>query len=258
MSQATIFTEPFDSPGPEWVNPFEVLRKKWSTVPGGGPRRSTEELLRLSDRQLLDIWKRDRIADTIGAGFDVRGWYHTLYKDILPGQRVMDVGAGLGMDALTFAQHGAKVTLVDITESNHELQQRLAKLLDLDNVDFLYLESLDSLDKLDTGYDVIWCQGSMINAPFDAMQRECAKLLEHLRIGGRWIELAYPRQRWVREGAMPFSKWGVKTDGPGTPWMEFYDLPRLLGRLFPAEFDVVLSFNFHNDDFNWFDLQRRK
>jgi hypothetical protein len=32
----------------------------------------------------------------------------------------------------------------------------------------------------------------------------------------------------------------------------------MLKRLEPAEFDVVLSFNFHNNDFNWFDLIRRK
>jgi hypothetical protein len=40
--------------------------------------------------------------------------------------------------------------------------------------------------------------------------------------------------------------------------MEWYDLSRLRERLRPAEFDVILSFNFHNDDFNWFDLIRRK
>lgn len=83
-------------------------------------------------------------------------------------------------------------------------------------------------------------------------------MLRHLPVGGRWIELAYPRERWEREGRMPFSEWGKITDGEGTPWMEWYDLDRLRARLRPAEFDVVLHFNFHHDDFNWFDLIRRK
>jgi hypothetical protein len=36
--------------------------------------------------------------------------------------------------------------------------------------------------------------------------------------------------------------------------MEWYDLERLLGRLAPAEWRPIMSFNFHHDDFNWFDL----
>jgi hypothetical protein len=28
-------------------------------------------------------------------------------------------------------------------------------------------------------------------------------------------------------------------------------------RFSPSQFDVVLSFNFHNDDFNWFDLMKK-
>ena len=46
------------------------------------------------------------------------------------------------------------------------------------------------------------------------------------------------------------------TDGEGTPWMEWYDLARLSKRLAPATFEPVLAVNFHNDDFNWFDLTR--
>ena len=55
---------------------------------------------------------------------------------------------------------------------------------------------------------------------------------------------------------MPGWCWGEKTDG-GAPWMEWYDLEKLLRRLEPYRFDTVLAFNFHDDDFNWFDLQLR-
>jgi hypothetical protein len=46
------------------------------------------------------------------------------------------------------------------------------------------------------------------------------------------------------------------TDG-GAPWVEWYDLTKLHAVLEPARFDTVLYFEFHNSDFNWFDLLRR-
>lgn len=50
--------------------------------------------------------------------------------------------------------------------------------------------------------------------------------------------------------------WGSKTDG-GAPWMEWHDLEKLDFILSPSALDIVLSLEFHNSDFNWFDLIRR-
>jgi hypothetical protein len=156
-----------------------------------------------------------------------------------------------------FARHGALMTFVDVEPANLRVIERLCRASGVADATFLHLARLEDLRRLAGGFDVVWCQGSMINAPFAVMQRECALLLEHLRIGGRWIELAYPRERWVREGSLPFTSWGERTDGPGTPWVEWYDLEKLERRLAPATFEVVLAVNFHDDDFNWFDLRRR-
>ena len=87
-------------------------------------------------------------------------------------------------------------------------------------------------------------------------REEAQALLPHLKIGGRWIELAYPKSRWERDGEMLFSRWGEKTDG-GAPWMEWHDLAKIRGYLAPSEFEVVLELEFHNGEFNWFDLLRR-
>jgi hypothetical protein len=122
------------------------------------------------------------------------------------------------------------------------------------NAQFVYLHSLRSLDPLPSDYDVVWSQGSQINVPFEFAKHECGIIARHLKAGGRWIELAYPRERWVRDGSPPYRLWGNLTDGEGTPWMEWYDLERLLNRLAPAKWMPLLSFNFHHDDFNWFDL----
>jgi len=236
---------------------LDALREKWQTVPGSADRVRTGGLAALGDADLLAFWHRQVRDATTGESFSVRGWYHHLYKDVLKGKRVLDVGAGLGIDGLTFAPITQHITLLDIVEENVANTTRLSRLLGCDDrVTPFYLEDLQSLSQLGE-FDVIWCQGSLINAPFDFVRAEIQALLEHLAIGGRWIELAYPQQRWEREGRLPFEKWGEKTDGQGTPWVEWYGLDKLLAALSPAQFDVVLHFNFHNDDFNWFDLVRR-
>jgi SAM-dependent methyltransferase len=240
-----------------WNQPFEVLRKKWHEVPAANSRVTTRELEVMSDKELLDLWLSIRSDATTGAKYNVRGWYHTLYCDIFKGKRVMDVGSGLGIDGITFAQHGARMTFIDILESNLAVLNRLCKLLGLSEVDFCYLKDLSSLSTLPTNYDVIWCQGSLINAPIEIIRAETQELLKHLPVGGRWIELAYPKIRWEREGKLPFEKWGGHTDGEGTPWVEWYDLSKIQAILEPAQFDVILNLEFHNSDFNWFDLIRR-
>jgi SAM-dependent methyltransferase len=242
---------------PAWHQPFDILRTKWHNVLAGDSRLSTDDLLLLPDRELKNLWETLREAATTGTAFQVRGWYHLLYADVLRGKRILDVGCGLGSDGVTFAQHDAHMTFVDIVESNLAVVERLCKLLGLTNVEFIYMRDIDSLSTLRADYDVVWCQGSLINAPFHVIRAEAQELLKHLKSNGRWIELAYPKARWEREGQLPFDRWGEHTDGPGTPWVEWYDLKKLEAALEPAEFEVVLYFEFHNEDFNWFDLKRR-
>jgi SAM-dependent methyltransferase len=242
----------------DWTSPFDILRKKWHEIPGAGSERLTStRLIEMPDKELLDLWQKTVSDDTTGARFDVRGWYHLLYKDILRGKKVMDVGSGFGIDGITFAQNGSHMTFVDIVESNLLVLERLCKILGLTDVSFCYMKDFSSLSVLPDNYDVIWCQGSLINTPFDVTRSEVRELLKHLPVGGRWIELAYPKTRWKRDGRKPFEKWGAITDGAGTPWMEWYDLPKLRSLLEPAQFDVVFYQEFHNSDFNWFDLIRR-
>jgi SAM-dependent methyltransferase len=237
----------------DWWN---VLRKKWCEVPAGiNTRATTSRLLDVADQLLLSFYSQARSEATSGEAFSIRGWYHTLYKDILRGKRVLDVGCGFGIDGITFAEAGAQVTFLDIVESNVLIVDRICKLRGIKNVEFCYLESFASFSHLRDDFDVIWCQGSLINAPFDIIRAETQELLKHLKRNGRWIELAYPKSRWERDGRMPFDKWGDETDG-GAPWMEWYDLPKLRAALEPSQFEVVLYFEFHNSDFNWFDLIR--
>jgi cyclopropane fatty-acyl-phospholipid synthase-like methyltransferase len=152
---------------------------------------------------------------------------------------VLDVGSGFAIDSITAAQNGAKVTFVDLAESNLRVIQRLCSILGLEGMNFLLLKDIESLRTLDRDYDVIMAMGSLHHAPFEVIKPEAIELVKHLKPGGRWLQLAYPKNRWEREGRMPFSKWGERTDGQGTPWAEWYGLRKLLRLLEPASFETV-------------------
>jgi len=236
---------------------FDLLREKWCEVPFKQYERlHSADLLCLPDDQILECWTKTHLESSTGQAFSVRGWYQTLYKDVFRGKKVLDVGCGLGPDSVFFAEHGAIVTFLDLVESNLAFVRKVCQLKGLNQVSFCYMEDLSSLEVLPQDYDFIYCCGSLINAPLDLTRMEAQALLEHLPVGGRWIELAYPKSRWEREGCMPFDRWGQKTDG-GAPWVEWHDLKKLDYLLAPAVFDVVLSLEFHHSDFVWFDLVRR-
>jgi FkbM family methyltransferase len=241
-----------------WDKPYETLRTRWEAVPTNNKEYlSTTKLIELSDDALLAKWRNSREAITTGPEFSHRGWYHALYADSMRGKKVMDIGSGFGVDSITFAQHGAKLTFVDLVESNLRVLERLCKIMGLKDVQFVPFKDLDSLKPLDTDYDVIMAMGSLHHAPMDILKPEYKELLRHLKIGGRWLQLAYPQSRWIREGRLPFHTWGEVTDPPGAPWAEWYDVPKLLNMFDPARFDVILYQEIYEGYFNWFDLLYR-
>src|SRR5579872_2846744 len=116
----------------DWSRPFDTLRNKWGEVPATNElRRHSAELLELSDQELLSFWLTSRDEQSTGEGFNHRGWFHVLYQDTLRDKDVLDVGSGLGFSSLTFAQHGARLTFLDLHPNNLAVVQRVAGLLGL-------------------------------------------------------------------------------------------------------------------------------
>jgi SAM-dependent methyltransferase len=236
---------------------FDLERTKWGEVPYTWSHRiHSAELLEGTDAKILEFWTTAHLGATTGKAFSMNGWYQQLYVDVFRGKKLLDVGCGLGRSSVFFASHGARVTFLDVVESNVKFVQRVCDAKRLTDVRFCYMEDLHSLSALPFDYDFIYCAGSFHHAPMEVARMEAQVLLLHLPVDGRWIQLSYPESRWAREGRQAFDRWGVGTDG-GAPWAEWHDLPKLTQILAPATFEVILNFEFHNSDFNWFDLVRR-
>jgi hypothetical protein len=98
--------------GPSDKEVLDLLRRKWSTVPAGlAGRRGTSDLKDAPDDELRDLWLTAHREATTGEGFEVRGSYQALYRDLLRGQKVLEIGSGMGLDGIEFARHGARMTL---------------------------------------------------------------------------------------------------------------------------------------------------
>lgn len=224
------------------------LAKKWQEVPAGA---DTDGRRQSADMVLLPLAEWERLSANAA---ELRGWWWRLYAPQFRGKRILEIGSGLGFDAIHFASAGATWTCCDIVKSNLAVIDRVAHARGL-SIETLMIEGLASFDALPTDFDAVWANGSLINLPFKDAQAESLAILQHLKPGGRWIELAYPRERWVREGSPPFSKWGVMTDGEGTPWIEWYDMEKLKSRLFPHRLLPVLDFRFFGDSYIWLEAE---
>jgi SAM-dependent methyltransferase len=231
---------------------IQTMAEKWREVPGGTdqhPRRFSDELLQSSDDELTRWW----LAQYETAR-DLRGWYWKLYGELLRGQKVLEIGSGLGFDAVHLASQGVSLTCCDIAPSNLEVVRRIARHRGL-AIQTLHIDGIQAFEGLAKDFDAVWAIGSIHHVPFDTAREESAAIIEHLKPGGRWIELAYPRERWVREGSPSFSDWGRLTDGERTPWVEWYDVEKLKLRLHPWRVEPTFEHRHQSDTYIWMDCR---
>lgn len=77
-------------------------------------------------------------------------------------------------------------------------------------------------------------------------------LRSHLRVGGTWLQLAYPINRMGPE--MDFHHFGQMTDGERTPWAEWMDSGKILKMHKPGKFVVNWCGIVNKDEFVWLEL----
>ena len=238
-----------------WDDPLTVLRRKWGEIPSGNDIRQTSAgLLLQDDAAIIAHFERARRHDTEGTGWGIRGWYHDMYRPLMAGRTLLDIGCGMGISTITFAEMGARVTFTDIVPDNIELVRRICRIKGV-AAEFLWIERFEDIDRLPGDFDIVTALGSLINAPLAVTRDEITRFKQHLRSGGRWLHFAYPKARWVREGSLPYARWGELTDGAGTPWMEYHDRAKMEWLFAPSEIRILFDCEWHNSDFNWFDLE---
>ena len=142
MDQFSKFTVGRDADG-SLRQTFGILRQKWNEVPAGQMKRvRSSDLLRWPDGDLLAAWAGFFKDASI---FPRRGWRQTLYRDVFRGKRILDFGCGLAFDTVFYAENGARVTFVDLVESNVEVVRRVCRLKNLTDCAFCYMRDLASL-----------------------------------------------------------------------------------------------------------------
>jgi SAM-dependent methyltransferase len=216
---------------------------------------STRTLLEMPDAELLACWERARAETCDGLiGLGLRGWYHAIYRPWVLDRKILEVGPGIGIDGVAFALAGASMSFADISPTNLNVVSRVFGLKGLRAPHCLHVQNLDDFDRLDCDYDAVFAFGSLHHMESDVAKPAVAALARRLKPGGRFVMHAYPFGRWVNEARPPFSKWGEATDGPGTPWAEWYDTKKLIAQLSPARFAPVLYCEYRSGAMNCIDL----
>lgn len=129
-----------------------------------------------------------------------------------PGQRVLDVGGGLGGSARTLATHfGCDVTVLDLTEEYCRAGEWLTKLTGLSS--WVHFQQGNALDLPFAGgaFDVVWSQHSSMN--IDDKERLYEEVNRVLKPGGRLaiheivagpVQPVHFPAPWAREPAISF------------------------------------------------------
>lgn len=110
------------------------------------------------------------------------------------GRRLLEVGCGIGTDLVRFAQGGAIVTGVDLSETAIELAEKNFQLHGVTAHD-LRVANAEALPYPDDSFDVVYGHGVVQYTSDPArLIRECARVL---RPGGEAIFMVYNRVSWL-------------------------------------------------------------
>lgn len=132
------------------------------------------------------------------------------------GKEVLEIGVGLGADHQRFAQAGAKLTGIDLTErAIEETASRFAlKGLESD----LRVADAERLPFADDAFDGVYAWGVIHHSPDTA--GAAREILRVLRPGGRFAVMIYHRQSVV--GYMLWLRYALLSGKPFTPLSAIY------------------------------------
>ena len=156
-------------------------REQWSRDPAGAVYGRTHEV---GSREFFDEVERHRYDEYAPWMREVMG-----FNDF-PGQRLLEVGCGMGTDLLQFARGGAQVTGVDLTPRSIEISRRHLSLYGQSGE--FALADCEMLPFADESFDVAYSNGVLHHTPDTAgAVREIHRVL---RPGGQTRVMLYHRR----------------------------------------------------------------
>lgn len=202
-------------------------------------------------------------------------WPYLLYAQSLRGATALFVGGGLTQfEPLILARAGVRVTVVDSDETNLAILERIANATELagsGNLKLVHAPTFEALAAMPGSFDAVFALDSLTRAPTELMADVYGVLLGKLRIGGRWVQLAPSKSRYVGAGSPSYPDlarlygrdvgMGGEADAIKV-WYEWLDLTKLM-KLFAktqSRFQVLFSGEVgsypskYPDDFVFFDL----
>lgn len=155
------------------------------------------------------------------------------------GEDVLEIGVGLGADHQRWAEAGARLHGVDLTERAVEHTRRRLALFGLASE--LRVANAEALPFADASFDVVYSWGVLMHTP--STERAIAEVHRVLRSGGRALLMLYHRSSfvgymlWLRYAllrARPFTSldeiYARHLESPGTKAYSIDDARRLMSR----------------------------
>src|SRR5262245_52319831 len=156
-------------------------REQWSKDPAGAVYGQAHEF---GSREFFDEVERHRYED-------YAPWMPSLmgFKDF-PGQRLLEIGSGMGTDLLQFARGGASVTAIDFTPRSVEISKKHLSLYG--HTGEFAVADCESLPFAGESFDVAYSNGVLHHTPDTAgAVREIHRVL---RPGGHARVMLYHRR----------------------------------------------------------------
>jgi SAM-dependent methyltransferase len=142
------------------------------------------------------------------------------FAQVAKGQRVLDVGCGTGVVAVTAARRGAKVSGLDLTPALLERARQSASVASVD-IDFVEGDA-EALPYPDASFDVVLSQFGHIFAPRPAVALQ--EMLRVLKAGGRIAFATWPPEHFTGQmftfiaGYLPPPPPGTDPPAPPALW----------------------------------------
>jgi SAM-dependent methyltransferase len=170
--------------------------------------------------------------------------------ETVKGQSVLEIGVGLGADHQRFAEAGANLSGVDLTERAVMHAQRRMGLFGLESV--LKLGDAENLSFPAESFDLVYAWGVIHHSPNTA--RAVAEIHRVLKAGGKarimiyhkWSMVGY--MLWVRYALFGLKPWMTLTDvyaryleSPGTKAYSVAEARRLFAAFNTVEIQTVLT-----------------